>query len=163
IVARSFPNTALTSVKRSPVSCMPSPESPANRMTTSSRLSGSSGLVSGVAVTRPSPRCVGSVGKWCAPSSVPTGRAAPRTRVVQPAPSLERLQRRQRLPQGGVDAATVARPADELGLDVDPRSHATGTLVEAPAEAADDDEHVAGLDGLEPRGRVPDGDRDGGD
>ena len=33
-VARSLPNAALTSVKRSPVSCMPSPESPAKRMTT---------------------------------------------------------------------------------------------------------------------------------
>ena len=31
---------ALTSVKRSPTSCMPSPESPAKRMTTRSRLSG---------------------------------------------------------------------------------------------------------------------------
>ena len=39
-VARSLPKTALTSVKRSPVSCMPSPESPANRMTTSSRMLG---------------------------------------------------------------------------------------------------------------------------
>src|SRR5579871_2636452 len=34
-VARSFPNGARTDVKRSPVSCMPSPESPAKRMTTS--------------------------------------------------------------------------------------------------------------------------------
>ena len=35
-VERSLPRTALTLVKRSPVSCMPSPESPAKRMTTSS-------------------------------------------------------------------------------------------------------------------------------
>jgi hypothetical protein len=55
IVARSLPNTALTSVKRSPVSCMPSPESPANRITTSARRSGTSDVVS--AVTRPSLRC----------------------------------------------------------------------------------------------------------
>src|SRR5205807_7311502 len=33
-VDRSLPRTALTLVKRSPVSCMPSPESPAKRMTT---------------------------------------------------------------------------------------------------------------------------------
>src|SRR3954467_1057334 len=33
-VDRSLPKTALTLVKRSPVSCMPSPESPAKRMTT---------------------------------------------------------------------------------------------------------------------------------
>ena len=31
-VARSLPNSALALVKRSPVSCMPSPESPAKRM-----------------------------------------------------------------------------------------------------------------------------------
>ena len=35
-VLRSLPKAALTVVKRSPVSCMPSPESPANRMTTRS-------------------------------------------------------------------------------------------------------------------------------
>ena len=35
-VARSFPSTAVALVNRSPVSCMPSPESPANRMTTRS-------------------------------------------------------------------------------------------------------------------------------
>ena len=38
-VARSFPKTAVSLVKRSPVSCIPSPESPANRMTTRSRCS----------------------------------------------------------------------------------------------------------------------------
>ena len=35
-VARSLPNSALALVKRSPVSCMPSPESPAKRMMTRS-------------------------------------------------------------------------------------------------------------------------------
>src|SRR5918999_111347 len=35
-VARSFPTTAVASVKRLPVSCMPSPESPAKRTTTRS-------------------------------------------------------------------------------------------------------------------------------
>jgi hypothetical protein len=49
-VARSLPNAALTSVKRSPVSCIPSPESPAKRMTTCSSGSGLSVAVS--AVTR---------------------------------------------------------------------------------------------------------------
>ncbi len=33
-VARSFPSRAEVVVKRSPASCMPSPESPANRITT---------------------------------------------------------------------------------------------------------------------------------
>ena len=33
-VDRSLPNTALADVNRSPVSCMPSPESPAKRMMT---------------------------------------------------------------------------------------------------------------------------------
>src|SRR3954449_6052239 len=36
-VDRSLPNSAVSLVKRSPVSCMPSPESPANRMMTRSR------------------------------------------------------------------------------------------------------------------------------
>ncbi len=35
-VARSLPITAVAEVNRSPVSCIPSPESPANRMTTRS-------------------------------------------------------------------------------------------------------------------------------
>ena len=38
-VAKSLPNRALALVKRSPVSCMPSPESPAKRMTSRSRSS----------------------------------------------------------------------------------------------------------------------------
>ena len=38
-VARSLPSTAVAEVKRSPVSCMPSPESPAKRTTTRSRTS----------------------------------------------------------------------------------------------------------------------------
>ena len=39
-VARSFPNIALALVKRSPVSCIPSPESPAKRMMTRASRSG---------------------------------------------------------------------------------------------------------------------------
>ena len=38
-VARSLPNAADSSVKRSPTSCIPSPESPANRITTRSSVS----------------------------------------------------------------------------------------------------------------------------
>jgi hypothetical protein len=38
-VARSLPKMAVSLVKRSPVSCIPSPESPANRITTRSRCS----------------------------------------------------------------------------------------------------------------------------
>ena len=37
-VEMSLPNTAESEVNRSPVSCMPSPESPANRITTRSRV-----------------------------------------------------------------------------------------------------------------------------
>ncbi len=37
-VDRSFPRPAVSDVKRSPVSCMPSPESPANLITTRWRL-----------------------------------------------------------------------------------------------------------------------------
>src|SRR6478672_2543945 len=42
-VARSLPNAAESSVNRSPTSCMPSPESPAKRMTTRSRVSAREG------------------------------------------------------------------------------------------------------------------------
>src|SRR5215831_17886700 len=38
-VARSLPNAAESSVNRSPTNCMPSPESPANRITTRSSVS----------------------------------------------------------------------------------------------------------------------------
>ena len=44
-VARSFPSSADVVVKRSPASCMPSPESPANRMTTRSSSWGDFGSV----------------------------------------------------------------------------------------------------------------------
>jgi hypothetical protein len=39
-VARSLPNAAASDVNRSPVSCIPSPESPANRITTRSSWTG---------------------------------------------------------------------------------------------------------------------------
>ena len=44
-VARSFPSSAEVVVNRSPASCMPSPESPANRMTTRSSNWGDVGSV----------------------------------------------------------------------------------------------------------------------
>src|SRR5262249_21981581 len=118
MVARSFPNTALTSVKRSPVSCMPSPESPANRMTTSSRRAGSRGWVSGVAVTRPSPRCAGSCADGnCADDLTDGGRSAQDGALVFMLPSrdVERLEQREGSPQRGVEPPPVAGATDELG------------------------------------------------
>ena len=44
-VDRSLPSSAASLVNRSPVSCIPSPESPAKRMTTRSSLTVSGGLV----------------------------------------------------------------------------------------------------------------------
>ena len=44
-VARSLPNSAEASVNRVPASCIPSPESPANRMTTRSSCSTSLDLI----------------------------------------------------------------------------------------------------------------------
>ncbi len=63
-VLMSLPKTAAVRVNCVPVSCIPSPESPANRMVTrsSSWISGSSSLV---AVTRPrAPSCAGAA--WAA-------------------------------------------------------------------------------------------------
>ena len=57
-VERSFPKMALALVNRSPVSCMPSPESPANRMMTSS--TSDTRAASAMSVTPlppPGPRC----------------------------------------------------------------------------------------------------------
>ena len=57
-VARSLPNSALALVKRSPVSCMPSPESPAKRMMTRSS-SSRRGALGGVGHVDPLvPGCV---------------------------------------------------------------------------------------------------------
>ena len=139
IVARSLPNTALTSVKRSPVSCMPSPESPANRMTTSSRRLGLERLWSRVSRSR-----VPHLVVWAhvrirmsmcrfevrtdgdsrlspmdgSAASVPSRTAS---RNHSSASSAARA-----LPERGVDATAVAGAADQLGLDVDPGSDAAG-------------------------------------
>ena len=148
---------------------MPSPESPAKRMTTSSRFSGSSDLVSGVAVTRPSPRCVGScVGgiRWRlrsyrrAPSG--SGMEAPAERapyhdVIRAVP-VPRARRRR---AASTRRRSRARPM-ERGLDVDPGADAAGALVEAPAQPAHDDDLLARLERVDPGGRVPDRDRDRG-
>ena len=47
-VARSLPSAAVSAVNRSPVSCMPSPESPAKRITTRSSASTGRSVVSAV-------------------------------------------------------------------------------------------------------------------
>ncbi len=54
-VARSLPNAAASEVKRSPVSCMPSPESPAKRITTRSSLLTSVGRSADTVPSDPSP------------------------------------------------------------------------------------------------------------
>ena len=59
-VARSLPKMALASVNRSPAICMPSPESPANRITTSSI---SSGPIDVSAVTSLTPLCGAECGR----------------------------------------------------------------------------------------------------
>src|SRR4051812_11396583 len=132
MVARSLPKTALTSVNRSPVSCIPSPESPANRMTTSSRSSGSSDVVSGVAVTRSLTSLCGLLCGCGFRLILPTRRRLPWTgqRPFVLPDSAERLECGERAAQGGVDPATVAGAADHLRLDVDPGADTTGPLVE---------------------------------
>ncbi len=62
-VERSLPNPAVSVVKRSPVSCIPSPESPAKRMTTRS----SRCTRRGAGPVGPAPGCGGpsaSIGSW---------------------------------------------------------------------------------------------------
>ncbi len=59
-VTRSLPNMALALVKRSPVSCMPSPESPAKRMMTRSSDSGTTVGSAVVDMQTPLFRCPGA-------------------------------------------------------------------------------------------------------
>src|SRR6266496_2830988 len=71
-VARSFPRTAVALVNRSPVSCMPSPESPANRTTTrsfSTTVFGAISLLQGTRANRVD-------GAACAPQLLYCGSAA---------------------------------------------------------------------------------------
>src|SRR5438874_733154 len=104
-------------------------------MTTSSRFSGSSAVVSGVAVTRPSPRCVGSGAGSVVPLILPMARGHAWMEASGFGPcsperfgscsserfgpcSLQHLEGGQRTAEGRVDPAAVAGPADQLGLDV---------------------------------------------
>src|SRR6185436_7495486 len=91
IVARSLPRTAVALVNRSPVSCIPSPESPANRMTTRCFSSTCLAIVTGRGPARllRSDRIVGTVAHlaYRAPEDrtgpaarLGWGRAAPPTR-----------------------------------------------------------------------------------
>src|SRR5689334_8539321 len=82
-----------------------------------------------------------------------TAAAGVFARTSQSSP--ERLERFVRLAQGGVEPATVAGPAHQLGLHVDAGPHAARALVEAAAHAAHDDDLVAGGERLDPRRRVP--------
>src|SRR5499427_10829613 len=164
-VARSLPKMALASVKRSPAICMPSPESPAKRMTTSSMSirSGPTDVVS--AVTSLTPLCGAEYGitSW----RTKYGRHAPsdstdRSFRSRDRASSERVERGVGLLHRRVEPSPLARAADELGLDVDARTDAAGPLVEAAPEPPDHHDGVAGLQRLDPGGRVPDRDRDRG-
>ena len=73
-VARSFPSIAVSLVKRSPVSCIPSPESPAKRMITPSRCSTRLGAHSPQGSERAGPRA--RPGRCRAPAIGPS-RGAP--------------------------------------------------------------------------------------
>ena len=136
-VARSLPNAAESSVKRSPTSCMPSPESPANRITTRSSVSARRvGFASTVTVdlgflvllrsARPMHRRLASL---LAPARTPpSARRAATVRARRVAFRLSRrvaltssstLERGRRAPHRGVDAPPVARSATTFGLDLD--------------------------------------------
>ena len=64
-VARSFPSTAVALVNRSPVNCMPSPESPANRMTTRSFSSMVLSMIVDIGVALSLLLDRGAYGRWC--------------------------------------------------------------------------------------------------
>src|SRR5262245_61949510 len=140
-VARSFPKAADSSVKRSPTSCIPSPESPANLITTRSSVSTPRvGVASTVTVdhqlsaatwlcfslgaaasSRRRGRLSGSF-RHALPhatrrSTVPSARAPT---GVAPSPD-EHAERRLQPAEGGGDLAPVAWPCDGLGLDLHPR------------------------------------------
>ena len=50
-----------------------------------------------------------------------------------------------------VDPAAIAGTPDRFGFEIDPGTDAAGSLVEAPAQLADDHDRVAGLERLDPR------------
>ena len=87
-VDKLLPKAAVSTVNRSPVNCMPSPESPAKRMITSDKVS--TGLLAVVFVIDTSPGSViaddgrtaaaRSADSWVYPTATtPTGSAAPTT------------------------------------------------------------------------------------
>ena len=165
IVARSLPKAALTSVKRSPVSCMPSPESPAKRITTSVERLGrerqwsrrSRGLVSLVAA-----RCAHT----SAPAMAGRLRGGPASGAVRPAPRCRRHilgLRYARFANGSTTArrrawrpgGRTARPGPDSAETLERVLGATPRRREALAGCPGD---VAGLDlGLGGRARWPSG------
>ena len=83
-VDRSLPNDALTEVKRSPVSCMPSPESPAKRTTTRSRIVASPVRASGRWSTRLCRSCCQARRRCRPPPVQPYGSVATAVPSTQP-------------------------------------------------------------------------------
>src|SRR6266850_4884290 len=78
-VVRSFPARAASTVKREPVTCIPSPESPANRMTTDSRACRARGRVE-VAMCEQTSRGCSRIVEWLSrcSSNAQCGRYDPR-------------------------------------------------------------------------------------
>ena len=129
-VARSFPNAALSSVNRSPTSCMPSPESPANRITTRSSVStpGGSGsplrspLTSAFLHLGRVSLCVrmllgGRAASPC-PNTLPSAHHAPWSPacvLLTHRSLIDRLDTSGRLANYGLDAPTVRGRHDVLG------------------------------------------------
>src|SRR5205807_3127875 len=117
-VDRSLPNRALTAVNRSPVSCMPSPESPAKRMTTRS----SSWVRSVCAVS-----ANGSPFTHVTHAAMPRHFPATAYREVSRYDAASEVPGRRRGPAGGRPSGDGDRPVEEDVLDaveqVDPLGH----------------------------------------
>src|ERR1700730_6719884 len=170
-VARSLPKTAESSVNRSPASCMPSPESPANRMTTRSSVSG------------PRVEVVSAVTSVASATSSGRGRDLPVSpSYFRPADGPERTCMRHAITPDVIpslvlvevfelaidpsqqrgEAAAVPRRSQGLGFDVGPRSSPPGRGAKEAAPNPSDAEHgVVGRERLEPCRRVPHGDGHG--
>src|SRR5437868_7985163 len=168
-VARSFPKAALTSVNRSPASCMPSPESPANRMTTRSSVSGPRVEVVSVVTFLPlpphrrggvgiSPLHHHTFGLWMVRNGARVG-PADHPFVARSLRLVEAVELAIDPSQQRGEAAAVPRRSQGLGLEVGPRSAPAGRGAEEAAPNPSDDEHrVVGRERLEPCRRVPHGD-----
>src|SRR5437870_533580 len=142
-VDRSLPKIALALVKRSPVSCMPSPESPAKRMTTrSSSWRGCSAALVSVTEARPFER-----GRLTRPWYRRGARPLPR-----------RLRRGREVPRGPCErlAGPTGRAArdDDVSHDLRTALQASARVEEPPHDAAHDDELVVHLVIDRGRGRV---------